>query len=129
MLHQHPGYALDIDPNTLSADAKALLVALQAMQQQQQRRDAEQQDQRTRDNEALQREIMALSAAVKTGFPDGDLDGHRRYHELLIEEALERKRMRSAIFIHVAKSSTWALILGLLAVLWIGFKKKFGIGE
>ncbi|WP_026641109.1 hypothetical protein [Bordetella petrii] len=120
---------MDIDPNTLSADAKALLVALQAMQQQQQRRDAEQQDQRTRDNEALQREIMALSAAVKTGFPDGDLDGHRRYHELLIEEALERKRMRSAIFIHVAKSSTWALILGLLAVLWIGFKKKFGIGE
>ena len=116
---------MDIDPNTLSADAKALLVAMQAMQQQQQLRDAEQQDQRT----ALQREIMALSAAVKTGFPDGDLDGHRRYHELLIEEALERKKMRSAIFIHVAKSSTWALILGLLAVLWIGFKKKLGIGE
>ena len=116
---------MDIDPNTLSADAKALLVAMQAMQQQQQLRDAEQQDQRT----ALQREIMALSAAMKTGFPDGDLDGHRRYHELLIEEALERKKMRSAIFIHVAKSSTWALILGLLAVLWIGFKKKLETGE
>lgn len=115
---------MEIDPNTLSADAKALLVAIQTMQAQQQRRDTAQQEQHQRDNEALQREIMALSAAVKTGFPDGDLDGHRRYHELLIEEALERKRMRSAVFIHVAKASTWAVIVGLLALLWAGFKER-----
>lgn len=115
---------MEIDPNTLSPDAKALLVAIQTMQEQQRRQNVAQQEQHQRENEALQREILALSAAVKTGFPDGDLDGHRRYHELLIEEALERKRMRSAIFIHVAKSSTWAVIVGLLVLLWVGFKER-----
>ncbi|CAP41334.1 hypothetical protein [Bordetella petrii] len=113
---------METEKNALSPDTKAILAAVEALQAAAARAQDSKYD-------ALHKEMVALSATVKTAFPDGDLDGHRRYHELLIEEALERKRMRSAIFIHVAKSSTWAVILGLLAVLWIGFKKKLGIGE
>jgi len=111
------GNAVDIDPNTLSADAKALLAAIQAMQQ----------EQHQRDSEALQQEILALTATVKTAFPDGDIDGHRRYHELLIEEAMERKRMRAAILTHVLKSSTWAAIVGVGGRLILGLMKKSGL--
>lgn len=106
----------------LSEDAKAILAALEAMQASADRNQDAKYD-------SLHKEMVALSAAVKTAFPDGDLDGHRRYHEILIEEAMERKRMRSAIFIHVAKSSTWAVIAGLVVLVWIGLKEKIGLGK
>lgn len=106
----------------LSSDAKAILAAVEELQAAAERSQNDK-------YEMLRKEMLALSASVKTAFPDGDMDGHRRYHEILIEEALERKKMRNAIFIHVAKSSTWAVIAGLVVLVWIGLREKMGLGK
>jgi hypothetical protein len=64
--------------------------------------------------EALRREMLALSAAVKTAFPGGDFDGHRRYHELLISREEQRQQIRREVITHLLKGSTWAMLVGLL---------------
>lgn len=64
--------------------------------------------------EALRREMLALSSAVKTAFPDGDFDGHRRYHELLIAREEQRQQIRREVLTHLLKGSTWAALVGLL---------------
>jgi hypothetical protein len=63
--------------------------------------------------EAIRREMMALSASVKTAFPGGDFDGHRRYHELLISREEQKQQIRREIITHLLKGSTWAMLLGL----------------
>lgn len=64
--------------------------------------------------EALRREMLALSSAVKTAFPGGDFDGHRRYHELLIAREEQRQQIRREVITHLLKGSTWAALAGLL---------------
>lgn len=46
--------------------------------------------------EAMQKEMLAISAAVKTGFPGGDFDGHWRYYELVIEREEQRRESGEA---------------------------------
>ncbi len=64
--------------------------------------------------EALRREMLALSSAVKTAFPGGDFDGHRRYHELLIAREEQRQQIRREVLTHLLKGSTWAMLIGLV---------------
>lgn len=98
------------DPPGLGPDAKAILLALRDMQQQFQRdSDAK--------HDATQKEMLALSGAVKTAFPAGDFDGHRRYHELLIAREEQRQQIRREILTHLLKGSSWAMILGLFWML------------
>lgn len=51
---------------------------------------------------------------LKTGFPGGDPDGHRRYHEMMIDEMEEKKKLRRELMTHVLKSSTWAALGGVV---------------
>lgn len=95
------------DPPSLSQDAKAILVALHEMQADW-RRDTDTKF------DALQKEMLAVSASVKTGFPGGDYDGHRRYHELIIEREEQRQLIRREVITHLIKGSTWAALVGLL---------------
>ncbi|MGY6273879.1 hypothetical protein ACXIUT_29815 [Achromobacter denitrificans] len=95
------------DPPGLGPDAKAILTALRDMQMQFQRdSDAK--------HDATQKEMLALSGAVKTAFPGVDFDGHRRYHELLISREEQRQLIRREVITHLLKGSTWAAIVGLL---------------
>lgn len=63
--------------------------------------------------EAMQKEMPAISAAMKTGFRGGDFDGYRRYHELVIEREEQRREFWRGLALHVAKTSTWAMLAGL----------------
>ncbi len=90
----------------LGGDAKVILTALRDMQ-------AETQRDSDAKHEANRKEMLALSAAVKTAFPDGDFDGHRRYHELLIAREEQRQQIRREVITHLLKGSTWAMLLGL----------------
>ena len=98
-----------IEAPGLSQDAKAILVALHEMQVDA-RRDT---DARF---DALQKEMLAVSASVKTGFPGGDYDGHRRYHELIIEREEQRQIIRREVITHLLKGSTWVALGGLLVM-------------
>ena len=68
-------------------------------------------------HDATQKEMLALSGAVKTAFPGGDFDGHRRYHELLIAREEQRQLIRREVITHLLKGSTWAALIGLLVML------------
>lgn len=91
----------------LSQDAKAILVAVHEMQ-------ADLRRETDAKFDALQKEMLAVSASVKTGFPGGDYDGHRRYHELIIEREEQRQLIRREVITHLIKGSTWAALVGLL---------------
>ncbi|CAB3653368.1 hypothetical protein LMG26685_02871 [Achromobacter mucicolens] len=94
----------------ISPDAKAILSALHE-QQEAARRDSDAK------HDALQKEMLALSAAVKTAFPGGDFDGHRRYHELLISREEQRQQIRREVITHLIKVSTWGALTGLAYML------------
>lgn len=99
-----------VENTGVSPDTKAILAALHEMQAAA-RRDTEARF------EAMQKEMLAISAAVKTGFPGGDFDGHRRYHELVIEREEQRREFWRGLALHVAKTSTWAMIFGIFVYL------------
>lgn len=97
---------MTVEAPGLSQDAKAILAALHEMQA-----DARRETDTRFD--ALQKEMLAVSALGKTGFPGGDLDGHRRYHELIIEREEQKKQFWQGLLMHIAKTSTWAMLAGV----------------
>jgi len=60
--------------------------------------------------------------AFINAFPEGDFEGHRRYHEEMIQQMEDRRKLRQEIIYHLAKSSTWAALVGLAVVLYNRFK-------
>lgn len=94
----------------LSPDARAILAALHEM-------NADARRETDAKFESLQKEMLAVSASVKTGFPGGDYDGHRRYHELVIEREEQRRQFWQGILLHLAKTGTWAMLAGLFLYL------------
>lgn len=59
----------------------------------------------------------ALEKLIKSGFPDGDPEEHRRVHERRIKEAKEREEVRLAVKKSLYGSGIWLAILTLLAAL------------
>ncbi|KDC48070.1 hypothetical protein [Bordetella bronchiseptica] len=98
---------MTVETPGLSQDAKAILAALHEMQ-------ADARRETDAKFDALQKEMLAVSASVRTGFPGGDYDGHRRYHELVIEREEQRRQIRREVITHLLKGSTWAALVGLL---------------
>ncbi|WP_454676678.1 hypothetical protein [Achromobacter marplatensis] len=96
-----------------SADVRALHAQIQEWRQEERLNMAANHAENRSEMEALRREMLALSSAVKTAFPDGDFDGHRRYHELLIAREEQRQMIRREVITHLLKGSTWAMLLGL----------------
>ena len=51
-------------------------------------------------------------------FPQGDFDGHRRYHETMIEMLAERRRLRQAIQEKTISGLIWAALVGVGIAIW-----------
>lgn len=96
------------------ADVRALHAQIQQWRQEERLDSAAHHAESKNELEALRREMLALSAMVKTAFPGGDFDGHRRYHELLIAREEQRQQIRREVITHLLKGSTWAALVGLL---------------
>lgn len=56
----------------------------------------------------------ARMARLEAGFVGGDPDGHRRYHELVIEEMEDRKKLRRELMTHIAKAATLSALGGVV---------------
>lgn len=97
-----------------SPDLRALHTQIQKWRQEERLDSAAHHAESKGEMEALRREMLALSAMVKTAFPGGDFDGHRRYHELLIAREEQRQQIRREVITHLLKGSTWAALVGLL---------------
>jgi len=67
------------------------------------------------------------------GFPrdkDGEVDyeGHRKYHEALIESAKAQTEFWQALKLDIAKRGAWAILTILCGLVVLGISAKFGIG-
>jgi len=54
---------------------------------------------------------MAELGALRNAFPGGDIDGHRRAHETMIELLEERRKLRVAIQEKTISGLIWAAIV------------------
>ena len=59
----------------------------------------------------------ALEQLIKSGFPDGNPEEHRKVHERHIKEAKEREEVRLAVKKSLYSSGIWLAILTLVAAL------------
>jgi len=75
----------------------------------------------------LEASVARIEALVKSTVPDGDLDGHRRTHELWIEEAERKKKFRDAVIEKTLSSLIWAGLALMVSLIWSGLFKKLGI--
>ena len=68
----------------------------------------------------------ALEKLIKSGFPDGDPEEHRKVHEARIKEAKDRAEVRLAVKKSLYSSGIWAAILFVLAALasYMGIEVK-----
>lgn len=69
----------------------------------------------------LRQEVRDSKAAIESifkAFPEGDIGGHCRYHEEIIQSMVDRRKLRQELISHLVKSSTWAALIGAAIVLW-----------
>ena len=59
----------------------------------------------------------ALEKLIKSGFPDGNPEEHRKVHEQRIKEAKEKEEVRLAVKKSLYSSGIWLAILTGLAAL------------
>jgi uncharacterized membrane protein YebE (DUF533 family) len=71
----------------------------------------------------IERNVHADAAMAKllAGFPSGDVDGHRRYHEAIIERMELRNRMVREALIKAAGSGALAGLGWLAYAVWQAF--------
>lgn len=69
-----------------------------------------------------QREMVAQLASLVKGFPDGDAEAHRRYHEAVIERIELRNTLVRAALVKMAQAGAVAATGWLLLAIWQAFK-------
>lgn len=100
----------------LSADTRAILAVLREQ-------DGKQQQQIGTIRDA-QRALQQQVADISRGFPDGDPDSHRRYHESVIEwRELRNKMVRDALT-HAAKVGGIGAACWVAYAVWTAFKME-----
>ena len=68
--------------------------------------------------EDLERWRDEMEAKFKAAFPHGDHVGHRAYHELMIEEIIDRKRLIAVVKEKTISGLVWAGIVALGLATW-----------
>jgi hypothetical protein len=77
-------------------------------------------------------EILAELRIIKGAFPDDgsgniDAEGHRRYHEEMIEAAKAQTAFWRELKLDLAKKGLWGLLIILLGLVMSGLALKVGI--
>lgn len=69
-------------------------------------------------------EILGKLDSLMLGFPGGDMDGHRRYHEGVIEWQETRSRLVRAALEKVVGAGAVAGTAWVLYALWVAFRME-----
>lgn len=67
-------------------------------------------------------DVQASNDRLLSGFPAEDVDGHRRYHESVIEWRELRNKMVREALVNVAKGGTLAALGWLAIAIWKAFQ-------
>lgn len=65
-----------------------------------------------------------LVSLIKSGFPNGDPESHRRVHEGYIQEAADRAALWKSLREKTITGVVWGLLVLLGTVLWEWFKAE-----
>jgi hypothetical protein len=77
--------------------------------------------------EAQLLEIKTCVASIKLAFPEGDIDGHRKYHEAKIRAAVAEEAFWKDMKLDIAKKGAWGLLVIIVGFVMLGIGAKFGI--
>lgn len=77
-------------------------------------------------NVDLQAVKNSMGDLVTTAFPAGDAEGHRRYHDLIIQKTEETRRLRIAIQEKTISALIWSVVVAGGALLWKGLLAYIG---
>lgn len=66
--------------------------------------------------------LEATTGKLMSGFPADDVDGHRRYHESVIEWRELRNKMVREALVNVAKAGTLGALGWLALAIWKAFQ-------
>jgi len=65
-------------------------------------------------------DIHEMLIDLKTAFPNGDFDGHRRAHEAMIKAAEAQERFWENVKLDVVKKGVWGTIVIVVSLIIIG---------
>lgn len=68
--------------------------------------------------DSLERWRAEFEARWQTSFPNGDHAGHCRYHQIMIEQIEERRRLRRAVMEKSIAGLVWGGIVFLALAAW-----------
>jgi hypothetical protein len=68
--------------------------------------------------DALERWRADIEKRFADAFPGADHVGHCRYHQLMIEDLAERKKLRQAVMEKTVAGLIWAIVMGLAIATW-----------
>jgi len=71
-----------------------------------------------------QQQLQADVTALREGFPDGDPDSHRRYHESIIEWRELRNRMVREALVKAAQAGAVGALGWIAYAVWTAFKME-----
>ena len=69
-----------------------------------------------------QRKLQSEVQTLRKGFPDGDPESHRRYHETIIEWRELRNRLVRDALVHAAKIGGVGALGWVAYAVWVSFK-------
>lgn len=69
-----------------------------------------------------QRDVVARLDKLIQGFPEGDIEGHRRYHEAVVKRIELRNELVKAALVKMAQAGAVGASAWLLVALWQAFK-------
>lgn len=78
---------------------------------------------------SLEKKIDDISdcvVAIKKAFPNGDIDGHRRYHDAAIKAAEAQERFWDDLKLDVAKKGVWGVLVIIVGLVLVGITTKLG---
>lgn len=70
----------------------------------------------------MKKTLAEIKELIKSGFPFGDLDAHRRVHESYIEDAEARKKLKAAIIEKTLAGLLWAGLAAVALAVWESMK-------
>lgn len=77
----------------------------------------------------LERQVKDTRQRLLDAFPGGDVEGHRHYHEMMMEAGRDRKRLITAVKEKTVAGLVWALMLGVGIACWKYFVGLIGRGS
>lgn len=67
---------------------------------------------------------QAIKEHSQTAFPNGDAHGHRRAHDMLINEYRAKQKMKEDALNKIIAGIAWAIVVGVGYAIWTAIKAE-----